>query len=78
LSVEHRLTILFREFFDDPSLVLTTSMTAADVEDWDSLQHVTLMYAVEEEFGVELVGDEVAQLENFGALAELLKSKVGE
>jgi acyl carrier protein len=75
VSIEDRLTAVFRDVFGDPGLTLTSSSTAADFDGWDSLQHVTLMYLVEEEFDVEFVGDEAADLADVGALTNLLRAK---
>ena len=41
-----RLTEIFRDVFDDDEIVLTLETTAADIEDWDSLEHINLIAAV--------------------------------
>jgi acyl carrier protein len=75
VALHERLQDVFRDVFNDPSLTLTGTTTAADIEDWDSLQHVTLLFRIEDEFGIEFVGDEAASLANVGELATLLRSK---
>ena len=75
MALLDRLQAVFRDVFDDPGLVLTDTMTAGDIPDWDSLQHVTLLFRIEDEFGVEFIGDEAASLGNVGELAELLQKK---
>jgi acyl carrier protein len=50
--------------------------SASDIEGWDSLAHVTLMFSVEHEFGVEFAGDEFARLESVGSLRRLLEEKL--
>ena len=47
-----QLTPIIREVLDNDSIELRRETTAADVEDWDSVAHVRIMVAVEEEFGV--------------------------
>lgn len=56
------------QFEDDTS--------AADIEGWDSLAHVTLMFSVEQEFGIEFAGDEFACLESVGALQRVIDEKL--
>jgi acyl carrier protein len=73
--LDERLQKLFRDFFGVPDLVLEDSTTAADIADWDSLQHVTLLYLIEDEFGVQFVGDEAASLANVGQLKAVLRAK---
>jgi acyl carrier protein len=74
-EVMRRLTEVFQETFDDPGLELRDSMTAADVDDWDSLQHIVLVLAVEREFRIRLNPAEVGKLENVGRMVDLLQAK---
>ncbi|HZY54204.1 MAG TPA: acyl carrier protein [Reyranella sp.] len=76
-EVMRRLTEVFQETFDDPGLELSDSMTAADVDEWDSLQHIVLVLAVEREFRIRLNPAEVGKLENVGRMIDLLQVKAG-
>ena len=67
-----RLTDVFCEIFDDDSIRLTDDMTANDIDEWDSLNHITLVLAVEKEFGVRLNAAEVGGLANVGKMIDLL------
>lgn len=75
-KIYERLTNVFREFFDDEEIELDAETTAEDIDDWDSLNHITLMAAVEEEFGIRLSMGEVSGLDNVGALAEIIHKKI--
>ncbi|MEQ8816184.1 MAG: acyl carrier protein [Thalassobaculum sp.] len=70
-----RLTEVFRDVFDDDELTVFPTMTAKDVDEWDSLMHITLVLAVEKEFAVKLNAAEVGRLENVGQMVELLARK---
>ena len=70
-----RLTEVFRDTFDDPGIELHDAMTAADLDDWDSLQHIVLVLAVERAFRVKLNPAEVGKLENVGKMVDLLLAK---
>ena len=76
-EVMRRLTEVFQETFDDPGLQLRDSMTAADVDEWDSLQHIVLVLAVERAFRIRLNPAEVGKLENVGRMIDLLQAKAG-
>ena len=53
-DVFERLTVLFREFFDDDMIVLRDDTTAEDIKGWDSFEHINLMLTVEREFGIQI------------------------
>jgi acyl carrier protein len=74
-EVVRRLTEVFQETFDDPGLEIRDSMTAADVDEWDSLQHIVLVLAVERAFRIRLNPAEVGKLENVGRMVDLLQAK---
>ena len=71
-AVFERLTAVFHDVFDDDSIRLTEGTTAADIEDWDSLMHVTLCVAVEKQFRVRLNAMQIARLDNVGKMVDLL------
>lgn len=71
-EIYERLNEVFRDFFDDDEIELTPETTADDIEDWDSLNHITLMAAVEEEFGVRFTMGQVSGMKNVGEMAEII------
>jgi len=70
---------VFRNVFDDDSLQIVDQTTAADVEGWDSLNHLNLIVAIEKRFGVKFATAEISQLkgdgQNVGSLLELVRRK---
>lgn len=74
--VRDRLNRVFRDVFDNDEIEISDGMTAADIEDWDSLNHITLVVAVEREFKIRLNAADAAKLDNVGAMINyLLKVK---
>jgi acyl carrier protein len=69
------LTHIFRDVFDDDVLALTPAMTADDVDEWDSLTHIRLIVAVEQEWDIRFTVPEVTALENVGQFVELIHRK---
>lgn len=69
------LQSIFRKVFGQDNLVLTESMTAADVAAWDSLTHIELIIAIEQEFGVKFGLGELQAMKNVGDLIASLKKK---
>ena len=75
-QVRAHLTDIFREVFDDESIELFDAMTAADVEAWDSLNHINLIIAVEQAFAVRFTTAEVGNVANVGEFIALLTTKL--
>jgi acyl carrier protein len=74
-SIYERLNTVFRDFFDDDDIELDADTTADDIDDWDSLNHITLMSAVEDEFGLRFTMGEVSGMKNVGEMAEIIKKR---
>lgn len=72
------LTRVFREVFDDDTLVLNDEMTADDLDAWDSLSHINLIIAVELAFGIEFKHSEVQSFANVGELLSQIKDKTSK
>jgi acyl carrier protein len=66
---------VFQDIFDDPNLQITESMTAADVDGWDSLTHIDLIVQVEKEFNIKLSTSAIRELKNVGNFIALICAK---
>ena len=71
-----RITDVVRDQLDDDEIALTPATEANSVDGWDSLAHVRIMIAVEEEFGVRFQTSEITSLKNVGGLVALVCSKL--
>ena len=74
-KIYERLNYLFRDFFDDDDIELDADTTADDIDDWDSLNHITLMSAVEEEFGLRFTMGEVSGMKNVGEMVDIISKR---
>jgi acyl carrier protein len=75
-QIKTELTGIFRKIFDDPLLTLRDDMTAAEVEGWDSLSHITLIVSIERSFRIKLTLAEIQRLHDVGQLIRLIHQKV--
>ena len=75
-EVAAKIQEIFRDLFDDESLVIQDETTAADVEDWDSLQHINLITAVERTFGIRFSMQEVVAFQKVGDMIDCVLSKL--
>ena len=71
-----QLTNVFHEVFEDQSIVPTPDMKASDVEEWDSLNHINLIVAIEARFKVKFKTAELESLRNVGHLVEIIEKKL--
>ena len=63
---------IFRDIFDDDSLIIEDSTNSSDIEDWDSLNHINLVVAIENEIEIKFSFEELAILKNVGAMLDLM------
>ncbi len=74
--LDERLTQIVKDTLGDDDLELDESTIAADVTGWDSLAHINIMVAVEEEFGVMFSSEQLGQFSNLGELQSFLTEHV--
>lgn len=74
-EIYERLNEVFRDVFDDDSIVVDGQTTADDIEDWDSLEHITLMAAVEKEFHLRFKMGEVSNMKNVGDMVRIIAKR---
>jgi acyl carrier protein len=72
MDMHQRLERVFKDTFNDESLALRDEITSQDIPGWDSVHHINLMFSIESSFGVQFVGNELAELKNIGELKALL------
>ena len=75
-EIFEQLNEVFRDVFDDESITVDDSTTADDIEDWDSLEHINLVAAVEQQFGVKFNMGQIVTLKNVGEMADLIESMI--
>lgn len=74
-TIYQQLTPIFHDVFDDDAIVVTPELTAQDVPEWDSLNHIRLLLAVQKAFKIKFTAAQTASLKNVGDLATLIQSK---
>lgn len=75
-EIIEKITEIFREVFGDKNIVINDEMTAADVENWDSLTHMLMITKVEDELGIKFKLKELNRLKKVGDLISIVESKL--
>lgn len=74
-EIFERLNDVFRDVFDDDSITVSDDTTAADIDGWDSLMHITLISAVEDEFDIKFDMKSVVAMKNVGDMADVIEQE---
>ena len=74
-AIIERLIEVMEDVFDLDAIEYRDELSAADIEEWDSLSNIRFIVAVEKEFGVRLTNSEIGGLENVGQLVQLIAEK---
>ena len=69
---------IFRDVFDDEDLTISDATNSDEIEDWDSLEHISLIISMEKAFSMKFDIKEVNKLENVGEMIDLILRKMDE
>jgi acyl carrier protein len=78
LEILEQLTEVFQMVFEDDEIEIDRHTTANDIDGWDSMSHMTLLMAIEEDFEIEFEEWEVSDLSDVGELIDLITEKLSE
>jgi len=67
---------IFRDIFDEDDMVIEDKTSSDDIEDWDSLNHINLVSAIEKEFEIRFALGELMALKDVGAMVDLMMEKL--
>ena len=70
-EIFEKLNEVFSDVFDE-DITVTADTTAADIEDWDSLTHITLISEVEDTFDIKFSMKEVLNMKNVGEMVDII------
>lgn len=65
-----KLQNIFRDFFNNPELTVGPDTVSEDMEEWDSVAHIQLIYEIEEEFDIQFEADDIHRMSGINALIE--------
>jgi acyl carrier protein len=71
-----QLEEIFKDIFDDETLKINDSTNSEQIEEWDSLNHINLVVAIEKEFKIKFSFQELATLKDVGAMVDLMLQKI--
>jgi len=75
-AVFDQIRTMASDLFGVPADRITASSSPESLENWDSVQHLNLVLALEEKFGLQLSPEEIEQMKSVGDTAKLIESKL--
>jgi acyl carrier protein len=75
VNMQERLQEVFRKVFGDDKLIITSASSAKDIKMWDSLSHLELITAVENEFKIKFSFTEVMEFNTVGDMMRAIEEK---
>lgn len=72
MEVYDKLTVIFRDIFDDDTIKISGETSAVDIEDWDSLEHINLISAIEKKFKMRFNMKQVSTMKNVGEMVSII------
>ena len=71
-EIFEKLNEVFSDVFDE-EITVTPETTSSDIEEWDSLTHITLISEVEDAFGIKFSMKDVLGMKNVGEMADIIE-----
>ncbi len=76
MPVEDKVRDIFVSLFFIDRLKIHDKFSQEDTDSWDSLQHLNLVLALEETFGISISPEEATEMLNFGLIVLLVEEKI--
>jgi len=75
-TILEQLNNIFIDVLENNDIVLTDATKAADIDEWDSLNHIQLVVAVEKHFKIRFTSKEIQSWKNVGELVNSISQKI--
>ncbi len=69
-KIFEKLQDIFRDIFDDEGMIISFDTKSDDIKEWDSLNHISLIVAVEKEFHIKFAVEEMLELKDVQAIID--------
>jgi acyl carrier protein len=74
--MEAHIKTLIAKLFDVDETYLSLNSSPDEIEKWDSLGHMNIVAAIEEEFEIELSDDEIDAMANIASIINIVEGKI--
>ena len=74
-AMTSRLKNVIEAVFDEDFKEIERAAAFSEIENWDSLNYIRLVVAIQAEFGIELTPEEIQKIRSIPAIQEILKTR---
>lgn len=67
-----KINQIFKKVFDDDQIIVNFSSSAMDIDEWDSLNNIQIIIAVEKEFKIRFQSSEIRGWNNVGEMCDAI------
>lgn len=78
MEIMQKMQKAFQEVFEDETLQINESTSAKDIEKWDSLHHIMILYSLEEAFQIKFDIDEIIKMECVGDMLAIIEKRINK
>jgi acyl carrier protein len=75
-QIQGTVTDIIRDVLDQPTLDIGRETSADQTEGWDSLNHISIVVAMERRFNIKFKTAEIEMLRNVGELVDLIVQRL--
>jgi acyl carrier protein len=75
-AILEKLNGIFTDVLDNDDIKISETSTANDIEEWDSLNHIQLVVAIEKSFKVKFTTYEIQTWKNVGDMVNSIQAKL--
>lgn len=76
MDVLNDVNVIFKDVLENDDLVISRETTSADVEEWDSLNHIQLIVSIEKHFKLKFSASEIRNWKNVGEMCDAIALKL--
>ena len=76
--MEEKIKQIMSQVFNIDAQEITEDSTQDTIGNWDSLRHMSLVMALEEEFGLELDENQIIEMMSFKLIINVLNDGISE
>jgi acyl carrier protein len=73
-----KVELVFRDVFGKESLIINEQMSANDIDEWNSLNHMILVSDIEKVFAIKFKLKDLNKMRNIGDMVEIITMKLEE
>ena len=70
MSVLNEINEIFKDILENNDLVIERDTTSNEVEEWDSLNHIQLVVAIEKHFKLKFTSRQIQSWKNVGEMCD--------